>query len=195
MTRTVKGVEYKWAVDLGLPLLVLATDEPHKFTGARKWEAIYHQTGGPACHKKYMMATVLQPRQELEGRIWKLTETWRRTDTGAWMVTLESINRYNAQLQELFGVDCKTSYGNFQEGIYPIDITPDSLRKLTAEELPKNLNNLVDWKGETKEHLQKKFPDKEFDKLEPNVQKQLIGLSEFAGCMARWNLYILGHNK
>ena len=151
-----------------LPTLVLAVHDKYSFNDARKWKPIAHQTAGHACNQHYMMGTILQPRPEIAGRIHEINRHWLWSDVGALRVTLDDIIKYRNQLNGLLAVDCNYSYQDFEEGIYPIDCSPDVVRKLSLDYIPDNFDEaFIQWRSD-------------FEK--------------FAGSFNRWHLYILGDN-
>ena len=70
-------------------------------------------------------------------------------------------------LNDKLGVDCNWSYEDLAEAIYPIDCTVDNLRKICVDEIPDNLESLI-----------------EFDN----------DMSSVFGIVNRWKLYIIGEN-
>ena len=152
-----------------LPMLVLTLDKyaPMKKHKDRKWESIMHQSGGISCHHHYLQAWKLNPQPKIEANIFRLNNYWERhgcCSLGG--VPMDEILTYRHQLQTWFGVDCNWSYRNFEEGLYPIDITDENLKKMCTNEIPKNHSDMIFSYGKT---------------VVP-----IIGL---------FNLYILGNNS
>jgi len=165
-----KFPDYDHKIDL--PVLVLAiTQRPDffqtfNFKPTRQWLKIQHQTAGYACHQVYMDATILKPREPEKLHI--INREYSDSCINMWGLTIDCIVAYRQKIIDLFGVDCNETFQYLEEGIYPIDATQENLKKLCKDRLPKDLNNLVDWK------------DNSFGK--------------FCGIMGRWQVYILGDN-
>lgn len=152
------------------PWLVLAVDGDYdyEFAPGREWLHVDHQTAGIGCHHHYLHALRLTPKNDAV-RKWMtdISDNWFATNVGAFYPTLNEILLYRNNLQVL-GFDCDACYREFEEGIYPIDLTKDSLARICSDELPDDLDSLVIWK---------------------NPMEQLFGLAR------RWRLYILGPNS
>lgn len=171
MTKKISPEECKLSEDvLDLPSLVLAVHKKYDLPEGREWLAVNHRTGGRGYHNNYMILTVLQPREEMVDKIKQISGQWDRSDCGVFGVTLNEILFYRKHLKELFGLDCNKSYHKFEAGIYPIDCSYESVRKLAVDELP-SLN------GMTFEENKNGF--------------ETISYKKAGG---RWNLYILGEN-
>jgi len=152
-----------------LPALVLATGlYKYDFVEGREWLHIAHQTAGVGCHQHYMVGTILQPRPEVIIPIKAIIDNWFDTSYGALGVTLDNIMAYRKQLNELLGVDCNSSYEHFEEGIYPIDCSPQVIRKLAVDEMHDNLDDFIKFRS---------------------------GLHKLCDSFCRWNLFILGENS
>lgn len=159
---------------LSLPLLVLAIGghEEHpctefKFKKTRTFLPLQHQTAGLGCHQHYMFATVLKPRHP--EKIKKLCDHWYESNAGIFSASLNEVNEYRTEINDLFGVDCNGTYTFFEEGLYPIDLNEGSLEKMCIDRnLPKELDDLVIW--ESKMH-------------------------RIFGFIGRWKLFILGENS
>lgn len=133
----------------------------------REWHRILHQTAGHACGTLDVICTFLDPRPNVIPVMEEIDRTWYDTDLGAWSTPLNDIVKYRQILNEKLGVDCNIAYEDFEEAVYPIDCTPENLKKLCVDNLPEDLDSLL------------KF-DKEFDRM--------------MGMINRWKIYILGEN-
>jgi hypothetical protein len=167
-------------LDLRLPLLVLAVKCPpewgskslegsprYQFKPGREFINLQHQTSGHACNQVYMQATLLKPREPV--KIQMLSDAWLDSDAGCFGVPLDEVLKYREQLKALFGlgVDCNHSYQDFEEGIYPIDCSPEAIKALCEDDLPEELDDLIE------------FGDNNFARL----------------CVyIRWSLFVLGEN-
>lgn len=156
-----------------LPMLVLGIhvhgdESPDcKFKPGREWEFIEHQTAGHACHHESLMATKLIPKLSVESAMKELSDKWLESDAGVWGVSLKQIVEYNDDLKRLFGAQCQGCHTYFQEAYYPVDI--EYLPLLTDEALPKDLDDLIEWKWK--------------DDIDKTI-----------GMIGRWSLVILGEN-
>jgi hypothetical protein len=174
-----------WVVDEGTPPLLilgcsvaLESSYPElyqaplrwKMKPGRTWERIAHQHAGVSCSHSYFWATVLTPRPDVAAALAEIDAHWCGTDTGVWGVTLAEIVEYSEQLRRLIpGATCEKVYGQFTEALYPIDCdTGADVRRLALDDLPDDLNELVEW-----------------DK----------GMSKLLGCVGRWGLWSLGVNS
>lgn len=169
--KNFKHEDYKYLDEykLELPQLVLAVhdiDNHYKFKATKKWLKIAHQTAGHGCNQHYMIATILNPTKTAKKLMKELNNIWLDSDCGVFGVELDSIKFYREKLLS-YNLDCNNSYHNFEEGIYPIDFTNETLRKLTNDSFPTDLDNLI------------KFDTK---------------ISKFCGSINRFHLYILGEN-
>jgi len=157
---------------IDLPVLVLAITQSldffqtFNFKPTRKWLKIQHQTAGYACHQVYMDATILEPREPEKLHI--LNREYSDSCINMWGLTLDCATAYRQRIIDLFGVDCNETFRYLEEGIYPIDASKENLKKLCKDRLPKCLNNLVDWQGNS--------------------------IGKFCGIIGRWQVYILGDN-
>lgn len=124
-----------------LPALVLATNKRYNFREREKWMAIEHKTAGVRCHLHHMMGRVLRPGRGVLDGMRRLSYGW--LETGAAGVNLDRINEYRRHLNEILGVDCNESYGDFEEAIYPIDCSPETIRALAADDVPDDLDDLI----------------------------------------------------
>lgn len=161
--------DFESIADNKLPALVLATNKLYNFKDKKHWYKIRHQVAGHACSQRKMIGRILEPRDEVKDNLHLLCDNWLFSEVGCLAVTLNKIVEYRKQLQTYFGVDCNLNYSDFAEAIYPIDCSTESLKKMTVEILPDDLDDLIDW-------------------------EQGKSLMESAASWYRWNLYILGEN-
>lgn len=150
MLKQEKG--FKSAEDYGLelPQLVLATRQIElKMTQSRKWLRMSHKTPGYKSNEHYFLATSLAVKdEEVLSGMRQLTDNW--LDSLVMEPALEQAIKYSQDLKTYLGesVGCNYSYRHLQEGIYPLDCENYNLRTLTDEELPNDLDDLVDWRDE-----------------------------------------------
>lgn len=152
---------------LVLALLDRTWTKDFSFVPGRDWVRLQHQTSGHACGQVHMWCTFLTPRPENIAAISEIEREWYDTDLGAWEVTLDALFKYRKMLNEKLSVDCNWSHSDLAEAIYPIDCTVENLRKLCLDEIPDNLESLI-----------------EFDN----------DMSRVFGIVNRWKLYIIGEN-
>ncbi len=161
---------YEYLNEEELPVLLLGIVEKeynfrkYNFNKKRKWRKIAHQTAGVSCHQHYIVGTILTPRKNIKRKLLAICDMWLDTNCSK-HPSLDEILTYRAQLKNLLGVDCNYTYMDFEEAIYPIDCSRETIRKLAIDNLPVNLDNLINW---NKNELSK---------------------------YAHWRLYILGENS
>ncbi len=154
------------------PRLVLAIKdhgyEPRfTFKAGREWHRILHQTAGLGCHHVRMWCTFLSPKPSIIPILSEINKTWLDSNAGVLDVRLDDVLKYRTLINEKLGADCNVSYPDFEEAIYPIDCTVETIRALCEDDLPDDLNDLL--------HFDNNF-------------------SSMLGFAKRWNLYILGEN-
>lgn len=113
-------------------------------SSTRTWHHLRHQAGGIHCTQVELLATELVPRPERETGLLELADRFGDTNLSGWGITIDDLVRYREALCDLLGVDCALSYQDFHEAVYPIDVTPEHLRRLTADELPTRLDDLLE---------------------------------------------------
>lgn len=157
-----------WAEDIGLPMLVLATQSPYGTPrDPELWSPIKHQGGGHACAQFRRDCIILPIRAEMLDLARDLTEKWLDSCVGGLgSPALRDVNEYSSDLQKL-GLTCETSYSSLMEGVYPFDATAESLRRMTDAPVPDSLDDLLVFESE---------------------------LSRMFGIIGRWEAYILGEN-
>jgi hypothetical protein len=164
-------------LDYGMPLprLVLAIKayeyreefRDYSFKPVRKFLPIAHQTAGHGCHQHYLKGTVLIPRDDVAAAMQVLNDHWLDTDCGCLGVSLDEVLEYRQQLQSLLHVDCNLTYRDFEEGIYPMDYTLQTLSSLQIDEFPQDLDELIEWQDT---------------------------FNRTTGFIGRWQILILGEN-
>jgi|GEM_PF-6016608 len=140
---------YKFPSELGisLPVLVLATSGRNldAFNSKREWQYINHQVGGIGCEQFYSTGTILTPTEHVANGMKKMSKFWQSknlcTNGGdeQMMIPLEQLFIYQRQLQDVLSVDCRHTYRDFRSGLYPIDFSPENLRKLCTDDLPQEM--------------------------------------------------------
>lgn len=181
---------------LELPILVLAIyepspDVPEDYRLNAEWAGrlglegllpLRHQTAGVGCHQHYMWVIPLKPRPEVEVAMYRLEKHWYAQDTGALGVPLDELVEYRGQLRDWLHVDCNWTYRYFEEGIYPVDGTPEHIKRLTEQELPEDFDELLEWTR----------PD---DPEDPQERERRVAMRHLMGFIFRWKLFILGENS
>jgi hypothetical protein len=175
---TVEKFKYADQLNIPLPSLILGIEvkpwefekpdmqRVYNFKPGRTWVNLAHQTAGIGCHQHYIHATVLTPVSEkVRYGMTALQEKWLDSNVGAFGVGLKSLNDYSADLRHLFGADCNQSHRCFEEGIYPIDV--EYVKDMVADDLPKDLDDLIEWKD---------------------------GWSRALGCINRFGFWVIGEN-
>lgn len=167
--------DFEYSDSLTFPKLVVGIKhdpdsiQSYDFKDEREWLNIRHQTGGNAHNDNYLTVTVLKPKNvEILEKMMEINNCWKDSSCGFFGVNLDDLIIYRNQLKELLDVDCNHSYRDFEEGIYPINLTAENIRKLSSDEMPDNLDDLIKY-------------ERDFERI--------------VGCFGRWNLYILGENS
>ncbi|MDL2343048.1 hypothetical protein QOL99_02675 [Deinococcus sp. MIMF12] len=111
---------------------------------SRTWHHLRHQAGGIHCDQVELLATELVLRPERETGLLELADRFGDTNLSGWGITIDDLVRYRDALRGLLGVDCALSYREFREAVYPIDVTPEHLRHLAVDELPRRLDDLLE---------------------------------------------------
>jgi len=167
--------DFEYFSETDMPLLVLGTDIninfPRKYIPKQKFKfkKIAHQTAGHACNQHYIFGLILEPKPEVKKAMIDICEDWLDSDAGVFGVPLNEILKYRQQLNSTLKVDCNSTYPDFEEGIYPIDYSRENLEKLSRniKSIPEKLDDMLKWEKE---------------------------LYRIAGCIGRWQLFILGPN-
>jgi hypothetical protein len=136
------------------------------FKPGRVWRKIVHDTCGAAFKPVYWIGMVLKPTTYAAQRLRVIADTKRGTNLG-WQSAprLSELINYREWLSAVLKVGCDRSYGQYCEGLYPID--PEYVSWLTQDELPKDLDELVEWES---------------------------GLQRARGAESRWSLAVFGPN-
>jgi len=173
MLQTIDTSDYKYFNSIDFPVLVLGirmsrlNEELWKFKDADKWIKIAHQAGGHLCSQHYMVGKPLTMTKDAIIAAHKINNYWLGSDCGVFGTSLNELEEYRAQLKKLLDVDCNMSYPLFEEAIYPIDYSKENLGKLCEDDLPEDLDDLIEFKNE-------RF--------------------KIFGSVGRWDLMILGDN-
>lgn len=114
-----------------------------RFRAGRTWQHLTHRAGGLASNRQGLLATELTVRPEREAGLLRLARRYTGSAVGCFGTTVNDLVRYRAALQELLGVDANADYEDFQEALYPVDVTPEHLTTLTDEALPEHLDDLL----------------------------------------------------
>lgn len=139
------------------------------FKADRKWYKIAHQSAGIACNQRYFITSFLNPKSlQVYKNMENLHKFYYGSSAGAFNISLDSILEYRKMLKDLFSVDCNYCWQNFEESVYPIDCTLDNIKKFTDEELPQDLDELIEWES---------------------------GFQRAAGVINRWSFLILTENS
>lgn len=149
------------------PHILKPAPTPDEYTipsSSREWLYVEHQAGGVLCSHPRFLCTTLTPTPPSLIGMHELTKLWYGRNI---MLTtsLEVVNQYQKNLQDLLGVDCNWSYPALQEGVYPIDA--ECLPMLTAETFPTNLDDLF----------------------------KMDDADRYLGCLNRWRLLIISENS
>ncbi len=177
--KTLKTEDFRQPEELGikLPALVLGIEvdprnlneesvRDYEFRPGRQWHKIEHQTAGHRCNQRYIVGSVLAPKNpDVTGSIYALTTKWFDSQISRG-TTLDCLVEYREDLRRLFKADCNRSHGKLEEGVYPLDI--EFLSQLAADVLPKDLDDLLVFE---------------------------TGWQRACGCIGRWGLYILSTNS
>ncbi len=169
--------EFKLVEEHELPMLFLGmriesdfdlSDKSYLKHPVLKWRKMCHQTAGIGCHHHYLWGARLPPRNtSVERKMKALSEKWLDSNAGTFCSSLEEIIEYRNDIRTLFGVDCDHEYRDFEEGIYPMECSERSLKRMTSLELPERLDSLLKFKTR---------------------------MGVMFGIIGRWKLYVLGHN-
>lgn len=135
------------------PILVLACDRQYNFTPRCTWEVAEHRYAGLANKQALLCFTRIPVPQALSLNLLRLTEEFRASNLGAFSKpSLPEVMTYRRQLRRLLKVDCRHSFYDLAEGLYPIDATARNLAQLSYEAYPASLVDLIDW-GDNKHIL------------------------------------------
>ena len=154
----------------GKPVLVLALSHPPRGQFKRPMVSVYHQCGGLSCNHMTMVAMPLTPRPMMLAAMQLIEKHWFDSGMGVFRTSLDEILFYRSQLKALVhpDADCNSSYGDLQEAVYPIDVDMRVLRELCEDELPDNLDDLIQFDSD---------------------------MHRAMGMIGRWKCYILAENS
>jgi hypothetical protein len=147
---------WKYLKDDVLPKLVLGVEIPPKkatsvkpeecrpkFTSAREWHPIAHQTAGLMCNHRYLWATFLQVTAETQLKLIQLSKEYYYSNLDFHSVCLSEIIGYRDRLKEIDSrLNCDRSYQDLEEAFYPVDL--EGLPLLCTDTLPKDLDDLIE---------------------------------------------------
>jgi len=167
--------DFKYISEKEMPLLVLGIDihrdYPRKYNPKYKFKfkKIAHQTSGHACNQHYIFGLTIDPKPSVKKSMVEISEDWLDSDAGVFGVSLTEILRYREQLNSKLKVDCNRDYKDFEEGIYPIDYSRETLIRISSSvgNIPENPDDMIKWDS---------------------------GLGRIAGSIGRWQIFILGPN-
>ena len=125
-----------------LPCLVLSFMGPRKVNNIRQWQHLYHQTSGHACNQFHVFGTILHPNGILLRKMIEISSRWFNSQAGMLSTSIDDVLEYRNMLLDL-DLDCTTSYIDFSEGVYPIDVTP-KLFELIEDDITIELDNLFE---------------------------------------------------
>jgi len=138
----------------------------YRFKDPKKWKPYLHQTCGLGCGQVAFWGMELKPKGIwLEALMKVIEEKYFESSSGLFNNSLESLNEYEQMLNK-HGLSANVSYVDFQEGVYPIDIS--LIHEVTKTKLPKDLENLLIFNKE---------------------------VYKIFGCMNRWDLWIVTENS
>ena len=135
--------------DLGLklPSLFLVMKGTRVPTDEREWFKVSHQCGGLACLHHEFYGTPVIPAGKIALGLARISEHFYDSSLGAFGTSLDDILEYRSMLNEL-GLDCNREFSNLVESYYPIDLPADPNSFLEDENLPEDLDSLIDWDAE-----------------------------------------------
>lgn len=146
--------------------------ENFNYRNKDEWMWIEHQTAGISCNHPSIIGTIISLEKNIQKKVEKICDKWYDSSAGAFgKPSLEIVNEYRKDLNELLNVDCNNSYTYFQEAFYPIDL--EYIEILTNGKIKENdLENLVI-----------------LDENRPVLQPTKLSI------LLRWNLFILAENS
>lgn len=168
LSRPIVSSECKYLEDDELPALVLYTNRWYPFKDMSRWRAIRHQCAGLACDQFELVGMILSPNDRTRVAIRSIQDRWLDSNCGAFHSSLDDMGEYRDHLVETLGVDCNYSFDDFREAVYPIDINMESIQRLVTDDLPNDLDDLIEWEND---------------------------FTKVFGLLNRWNLCILGQNS
>ncbi len=176
----IESFRYLDDLNVALPALILGIEVPeaafrpdsldglryaYTFQPGRQWLRIAHQYGPAGRRSAYYLATLLKSLDSSTQTRLEMLAGGYRTDITT-DGTLYSVNAYDQDLRDTLAhrqINCNHSWRDFDLGRYPIDL--EHLPVLTADKLPANLDDLIEWQS---------------------------GTQRAAGSVGRWKLLLLG---
>jgi hypothetical protein len=161
-----------WTGDLGWtgPQMVLAAPvtlpaRKVRFTGARQWWAVQHQSAGVACHQRSWIVSPLTVRPEYAAGVAAIAGADHCCAGMFGSPSLDMLGVYRDLVRAHLPADCNHSWPDYEEGVYPLDV--DRIAELVVDEIPERLDDLCVW---------------------PSAFEKMVGM------VGRWKLLILGDN-
>jgi hypothetical protein len=116
----------------------------------RVWHDLEWAGGGVDFSRRlYITCTVLTPRPDIRDELRRLDDKWLDSSAGSSTLLggrLDQLEEYRDDLRAM-SLDCNYTYLDFAEAIYPIDLEPGVLARLCVDELPAELDDLVEAVG------------------------------------------------
>jgi len=166
----IKKELFEYISDKYLPVLFLAKNSTYNLPKDKKVETleyIAHQTAGFACNQHYLVGKILSPKDKTLIAMYKLEKEYLESNSGFMNTSLDEIISYRQKLNQLLGVDCNHTYTHFEEGIYPIDYSKETIEKLVKKRTLKETRSFM----------------KQVEKMDR------------LPCINLWNIFILGQNS
>jgi len=113
----------------------------------RQWYSLSHQSAGIACQHVEFYGTPVQPNGKTALGLAQISEEFYGSNIAGFGLHLSEAQEYQARLQSL-GLDCDRTFAQLKEGYYPIDL-PQDLNSFIEDQLPEELDDLLDWKGQS----------------------------------------------
>ena len=132
---------------LQIPSLFLVMKGQRKTVPGREWFHIRQQCAGIACLQHEFYGTPVTPRGKIALGLARISEHFYDTSMGTFGITMDDALEYRAMLNQL-GLDCNHEFSKLAEGYYPIDLPSNLGEILEDEELPDDLDQLIDWEAE-----------------------------------------------
>lgn len=115
-------------------------------TTERRWLRVEHRTRGACDGARFFTVTLLQPTEPAAAAMRELARRWHGSGLGCFGLgpTLDEVLTYRHHLQELIGEDCRYSFHQLEEALYPIDVGPQTIARLSTERLHGDIATLAD---------------------------------------------------
>jgi hypothetical protein len=134
----------------GSPVLVVGVRHLERVKSSKRpLVPIYHQTSGLACNHIKLHAIVLKPKPLVLAAMQLIERHWFESNMGCFGTSLEEVLFYRMQLKDLVHprADCNVTYIDLVEGAYPIDLDMSVIRDLCDDDLPDNLDDLLEFES------------------------------------------------